>query len=76
MKVKLNVMLAAINNVITDKVLGCWCKPLPCHGDILAMYVEQMEMWTDMMKELLEESESLKIRVDAELREGCGVFHP
>lgn len=21
---------------LKDKVLGCWCKPLPCHGDILA----------------------------------------
>lgn len=22
-------------------VLACWCKPLPCHGDILAYYIEQ-----------------------------------
>jgi hypothetical protein len=21
---------------LKDKVLGCWCKPLPCHGDVLA----------------------------------------
>lgn len=21
-------------------VLGCWCKPEPCHGDILALYAE------------------------------------
>ena len=21
---------------LKDKVLGCWCHPLPCHGDILA----------------------------------------
>jgi hypothetical protein len=21
---------------LKDKTLGCWCKPLPCHGDILA----------------------------------------
>ena len=20
---------------LTNKVLGCWCKPLPCHGDVL-----------------------------------------
>lgn len=20
---------------LTGKVLGCWCKPLPCHGDVL-----------------------------------------
>ena len=22
--------------VLKGKVLGCWCKPGPCHGDILA----------------------------------------
>lgn len=21
---------------LKDKTLGCWCKPLPCHGDILS----------------------------------------
>ncbi len=21
---------------LKDKVLGCWCKPLACHGDVLA----------------------------------------
>jgi hypothetical protein len=21
---------------LKDKTLGCWCEPLPCHGDILA----------------------------------------
>jgi Domain of unknown function (DUF4326) len=21
---------------LKDKTQGCWCKPLPCHGDILA----------------------------------------
>lgn len=21
---------------LKDKVLGCWCKPMSCHGDILA----------------------------------------
>lgn len=21
---------------LKDKTLGCWCKPLPCHGDVLA----------------------------------------
>lgn len=20
---------------LRDKVLGCWCAPLPCHGDVL-----------------------------------------
>lgn len=24
---------------LTGKRLGCWCRPLPCHGDILAAFV-------------------------------------
>ena len=20
---------------LKDKILGCWCSPLPCHGDVL-----------------------------------------
>jgi Domain of unknown function (DUF4326) len=27
---------------IKDKVLGCYCKPLACHGDILAMLADRM----------------------------------
>lgn len=23
--------------------LGCWCKPLPCHGDVLKAYIEAFE---------------------------------
>ena len=23
-------------SVLKGKVLGCWCKPLACHGDVLA----------------------------------------
>jgi hypothetical protein len=26
---------------LKDKVLGCWCKPLPCHGDTLVQLVEK-----------------------------------
>ena len=25
---------------LKDKTLGCWCKPLPCHGDVLAEFVD------------------------------------
>lgn len=25
---------------LKDKVLGCWCNPLPCHGDILIELIE------------------------------------
>src|SRR5262245_46409589 len=26
---------------LRGKVLGCWCKPKSCHGDILAMLADQ-----------------------------------
>lgn len=26
---------------LKNKVLGCWCKPLACHGDVLAELVEK-----------------------------------
>jgi len=27
---------------LKGKRLGCWCKPLPCHGDILASLAERV----------------------------------
>lgn len=29
---------------LQGKVLGCWCKPLACHGDILVRMIED-EIW-------------------------------
>jgi len=26
---------------LEGKVLGCWCKPLACHGDVLVELIEQ-----------------------------------
>lgn len=26
---------------LKDKVLGCWCKPGPCHGDVLARLADE-----------------------------------
>jgi len=26
---------------LRGKVLGCYCKPLPCHGDIIVEYLER-----------------------------------
>lgn len=34
------------------KVLGCWCKPKACHGDILKKYVDKLEK-LDERKNLL-----------------------
>jgi hypothetical protein len=27
---------------LRGKVLGCWCPPKPCHGDILIMLIKEM----------------------------------
>lgn len=27
---------------LKDKVLGCWCKPLACHGDVLLELIEKI----------------------------------
>ena len=29
-------LLKLIPKELKGKRLGCWCKPLPCHGDVLA----------------------------------------
>ena len=31
---------------LSGKVLGCFCKPKPCHGDVIARYVEYAETFT------------------------------
>lgn len=28
---------------LKDKILGCWCAPKPCHGDVLAEFVNKQE---------------------------------
>ena len=33
--VRNNPLLMAQLGTLRGKVLGCWCKPEPCHGDIL-----------------------------------------
>jgi hypothetical protein len=32
-------LIAAAKLELKDKVLGCFCHPLPCHGDVLASIV-------------------------------------
>ncbi len=31
-----------------NKVLGCWCAPAACHGDVLAKYAKLVEGRTDL----------------------------
>lgn len=33
-------LIAEARRELKGKVLGCWCAPLPCHGDILAALVD------------------------------------
>lgn len=30
-------------NELKGKVLGCWCAPGPCHGDVLAQLAEESQ---------------------------------
>jgi hypothetical protein len=29
---------------LSGKVLGCWCAPRPCHGDVLVSLVDEMKL--------------------------------
>ena len=35
-------ILAAINKLPADAILGCWCSPEPCHGDVI------VDIWGNM----------------------------
>jgi hypothetical protein len=31
---------------LRGKRLGCWCAPLPCHGDVIVEWLEKQEVTT------------------------------
>ena len=33
-------------NELKGKILGCWCKPKACHGDVLVEMIEEMDAET------------------------------
>lgn len=35
-------LMMAARRKLKGKVLGCWCSPLPCHGDVLARIAEEL----------------------------------
>jgi hypothetical protein len=35
-------LLASLHE-LHGKTLGCWCHPLPCHGDVLVELIEQLD---------------------------------
>lgn len=36
--------LLMVQQTLHDKVLGCFCKPLACHGDILAAIANSLDL--------------------------------
>jgi hypothetical protein len=36
-------LLRDLKAELRGKVLGCWCKPAECHGDVLARYANSTE---------------------------------
>lgn len=34
-------LIEKIKKELKGKILGCWCAPLPCHGDVLAEIAEK-----------------------------------
>lgn len=43
-----NPELLAKLHELKGKVLGCWCAPLPCHGDVLIELIERLEYKVDL----------------------------
>jgi hypothetical protein len=39
-----NKKLMSNLHLLKDKTLGCWCSPLPCHGDVLAELADATEV--------------------------------
>ena len=39
-KIKSNAIFKAKVEELKGKILGCFCKPLACHGDIIVKYLE------------------------------------
>ena len=33
-----------IRRELHGKILGCWCKPLSCHGDVLARIADEVDI--------------------------------
>ena len=40
-KIQLEMFREAVES-LRDKTLGCWCKPLDCHGDIIVEYLNNI----------------------------------
>ena len=36
---------------LDGKILGCWCKPEPCHGDVLLKLIEELKQEQNQKQE-------------------------
>jgi hypothetical protein len=36
-------LVARARKELRGKVLGCWCNPFPCHGDVIAEIIDSEE---------------------------------
>lgn len=34
-------LVAKAKRELKGKILGCWCKPMPCHGDVIAEIIDK-----------------------------------
>ncbi len=42
---------------LKGKVLGCWCKPKACHGDVLIELIAEQEKQMEQLEEFLDETD-------------------
>ncbi|AUG88038.1 ribonucleoside-diphosphate reductase subunit [Klebsiella phage May] len=42
------------SKIMDGKVLGCWCKPRPCHGDVYVKVVNRIKLFRLMGKSFVE----------------------
>lgn len=42
---------------LDGKVLGCWCKPKACHGDVLVELIEKRKADTMLLNTIFDEEE-------------------
>ena len=35
-------LMSEMNKLPDDAVLGCYCKPLPCHGDVIVKIADEL----------------------------------
>jgi len=53
------LMKAIEDGELAGKVLGCWCRPLPCHGDVLIELDELREATLAEELRLAEEADAV-----------------